>query len=114
MSNYSNTSGLIHVIINLDNLREDLHKLLEQDLDFVENVDEYRHDTIAKGYKDEADRIIMEAMKKVKVKSRNSVEEVIGMILEPCYDNDTYYSDYDFDVIKITEKKFSVAISYAH
>lgn len=112
MSNYSNTSGLIHIIINLDNLRDDLHQLLEQDSDFVENVDEYRHDTMAKGYKDEADRVVMEAMKKVNAKNITSLNEVVSMVLKPCYSNTTFYRNYEFDIIEINNKQFVVAVSY--
>lgn len=115
MGNYNNTLDQIHFILDAtseEKFKEGLDNIFSNDADFTENVEYFRNDTISLGYKNEADRLISDCIFGRKI---NRLLDVIKIVEELCYnvfDNKNYYQDWDYNIIKIDDNRFSISISY--
>jgi hypothetical protein len=115
MGNYNNELNQIHFILDTtkkEKVKEELYNIFRHDCDFTENVEFFREDTISLGYKDEADRLINDYLFGKKIKSLKSVEKIVENLCSEIFENDSFYSDYAYDVIQINDTMFSVSISY--
>lgn len=115
MGNYNNTLNQIHFILDTtssEKIKEGLYNIFSRDCDFTENVEYFRYDTLSLGYKDEAERLVSEYFRNNKLNSLKKVDDIVSDLCSEIFDNDTYYSDYEYNVIKVGDNLFSVSISY--
>lgn len=122
MGNYINVLNQIHFVLDTtseENIKEGLYNIFRHDCDFTENKEYFRDDTLSLGYNDEAERIIVEYVnhyrKKYTLKQEGDIENLINQLCLEIFGNDScYYQKWEYDVIKIDNTKFSVAISYTN
>jgi len=116
MSNYSNSLGLIHFEIYTKydgDIKEALLQIFSHDLDFTENVDFFRKDTLKKGYRDEAERLVVEYMSKHnRLDNLKKITTAVEKLAKKVFDNPNYYEFYEVSVNEIDEHIYSVAIAY--
>lgn len=85
--------------------KEELEQLFF-DLDYIQNVEYYRHDTISLGYKSEADRLADEI-----ATMDINIEDKIELCLEIQVLKSDYYISYSIDYLR-TNSLMIVAIAY--
>jgi len=115
MSNYSNELGQIHFVIDVSetsSIREGLYSIFSNDLDFVENEEYFRKNTLNKGYKDEADRIVVEYTANRNIRNKKELEKAVEYLAKQIFGQINYYQDYNTSVLKIDKDLYSVAVSY--
>jgi hypothetical protein len=116
MGNYLNQLGLIHFELHTkyhSDIKEALLKIFSHDLDFTENVDFFRKDTLKKGYQDEADRLVSEYMSKHRrIDNLKKVTTAVEKLAKKVFDNPNYYDCYEVSVNEIDDYNYSVAIAY--
>lgn len=117
MSNYSNQLGLIHFTLSTkydSDIKEALYLIFQHDLDFTENVDWFRKNTLKLGYKDEAERLVSEYVSKHRIDNISKVTRAVDKLAAKVFDNSNYYSEHHISVEEIDDNLFSVAIAYAY
>jgi hypothetical protein len=115
MSNYNNSLHQIHFILDTtssEKIKKGLYNIFSNDCDFTENVEYFRYDTIALGFRDEAERLVSEHLSGNKMKSLKSVDNIVSDLCSEIFDNEIYYRNYEYNVIKVGDNLFSVSISY--
>ena len=84
------------------------------DLDFTENVEYFRKDTLKKGFNSEAERIVTELVKKKKLEPIDMIEACLNKQFE----SSGFYTDHSFDTYTIDDtgsgdlEKIIVSIAY--
>ena len=117
MGNYSNQSGLIHfsICIKDDNeIIDSLYQIFSRDLDFIENVEYFRKNTLKLGYKNEAYRLVTEYVDKNLILNLKHVEKAVKKLSDNVFKNSNFYADYQISVEQIDETVYSVAIAYSY
>ena len=115
MSNFSGELKLIVVAIDKGAIDEtSLQSILESDLDFKENSEEFRPDTIKKGFKNEAERVSAEIFKKHK-KIKEESELVCAMVsdlfkVKGFIGNSSAYGQFSYNILE-TDFAFIVSIA---
>ena len=100
---------LIHKTVNIGkSLKTDMINLI-QDMDFTENEEFFRKNTLKLGYKNEAERLVGEALKSP-ITNENQLTRAINKIYKPIL-NSSFYEDSVINVNLITGKFYSVAIT---
>lgn len=115
MSNYSNTLNQIHYTLSTANkiaIREGLLYMFDADLDFTENEEYFRKNTIKKGYLNEAHRIVDEYIKKREIDTLPKVTKAVNHMADKLFGNVNYYMDYAVSIEQVGTKTYSIAISY--
>lgn len=113
MGNLINAIGKQSAVIDLNHPEEGLYDLISFDLDFTENEEYFREDTISLGYDNEAERLVKEYLKENELKNQKDVFECCSNLLEKVF-NSSYYGDNTLDVIQITKTKFKVITTYQY
>ncbi len=101
---------------DIENITDIIEEILNIDLDFKENEEYFRDDTISMGYRSESHRCANEIYEKVKdIKDEDIVEaiieEVIGYIWGPRHSS--YCGDYTYE-IKETLEAYLLSIAYVN
>jgi hypothetical protein len=116
MGNYLNQLGLIHFNLYTKyngDAKEGLLQIFSHDLDFTENVDFFRKDTLKKGYRDEAERLVAEYMSKHnRLDNLKKVTAAVEKLAKKVFDNPNYYDCYEVSINEIDDDTYSVAIAY--
>jgi hypothetical protein len=115
MSNYSNDLGQIHFVIDISettSITEGLYNIFSRDLDFIENEEYFRKNTLKKGFDNEADRIVIEYMGKHLISNKKQLEKAVEYMAKQIFGNYNQYQAYDTSVLKISNDLYSVAVSY--
>lgn len=101
------------VVINCENYKPNQESLMELffDLDFTENEEYYRKDTLKKGFKNEAERVIAELSKKDLAPT-----ELIEACIEKQIKSSGFYKEYYIRTHTIDDdgglEKIIVSIAY--
>lgn len=114
MGNLCNEIGKHNVTIDLNNIEKGLIKLMGFDMDFVENEEQYREDTLSLGYKNEAERVVKEYLKKHKVKTQKEFYKSCKDITNHIFDSTSFYGDTDVEFTKLSPKKFKVRVTFIY
>jgi len=118
MGNYSNEVGLIHFTLSTkydSDIKESLYLIFSHDLDFIENEDWFRKNTLKLGYKNEAERLVAEYLKKnSRLDNISKVTSAVDKLAGHVFNNSNYYSEHQISVEEIDENLYSVAIAYGH
>ena len=116
MGNYTNSLGLIHFTVHGKydgDIKEALLQIFSHDLDFIENEDFFRKDTIKLGYRNEAERLVNEYIAKhSRLDNLKKITTAVEKLAKKVFDNPNYYDSYDVSVEEIDEHLYSVAIAY--
>jgi len=116
MGNYNNQLGLIHFQLHTmyeGDIKEGLHQIFSHDLDFIENVDFFRKDTLKKGYRDEAYRLVSEYVDKHrKLDTLKKVTTAVEKLAKKVFGNVNYYEHYEVSVDEVDDYTYTVAIAY--
>lgn len=116
MSNYLNQLGLIHFTLSTkydSDIKETLLQIFSHDLDFIENEDFFRKDTIKLGYRNEAERLVTEYVTKhSRLNNLKKITTAVEKLAKKVFDNPNYYDTYEVSVDEIDEHLYSVAIAY--
>lgn len=115
MGNLSETAKLIVSTIDKGSVDETcLIDILASDNDFSENEEQYRPDTLKKGFKNEAERVAKEIYTKFKrVKDEETrLEKMVKALFDVTgfVGTSSYYGDYTY---QITETEFQYVVSIA-
>ena len=117
MGNYSNELGQIHFVIDISettSITEGLYNIFSRDLDFIENEEYFRKNTLKKGFDNEADRIVIEYMGKHQIANKKQLERAVEYLAKQIFGNVNQYQAYDTSVLKISNDLYSVAVSYTY
>ena len=94
-----------------------LQQIFEVDSDFTENTEYFRHDTLKKGFKTEAERVSSEIFNKLKSKYKGDEEGLVDAMIKEVFKvnnfigNSSFYGNYEYE---ITETEFEYIISIAY
>lgn len=99
MGNLSNQLGNQKAIISIDpkRIKMDMVKLLSFDLDFTENEEYFRDDTLELGYENEAERIVDEYLSLNRVVNKQDLFRCCDELLTKVFDS-SFYGDWTLDV----------------
>ena len=100
--------------ISLDpaQIKNDLIHLISFDLDFTENEDYFRSDTLSLGYENEAERLVDEYLKEFKVENKTDLFECCSSLLGMVFDS-SFYGDWTLEIANSKkENEFIVFCSY--
>ena len=117
MSNYSNQLGLIHFTLSTkydSDIKDALYLIFQHDLDFVENEEYFRKNTLKLGYKNEAERLVSEYVSKHRIDNISKVTRAVDKLAAKVFDNSNYYSEHHISIEEIDDNLFSVAIAYGY
>lgn len=121
MGNFNSTLTQIHFVLDTtseESIKKGLYNIFRHDCDFTENEEYFRDDTLSLGYNDEAERIIVDYVnhyrKKYTLKKEDDIKNLINQLCLEIFGDDSYYQDWEHDVIKLDNTKFSVAICYTN
>lgn len=118
MGNFSKNVGLIHFMLSTksdNDIKESLQEIFNADSDFTSNEEYFRRDTLKKGYKNEAHRIVTEYVNShSRINTLKRVENAVSKLAEKVFLNDTYFSGYEISITEVSTDLFSVAIAYAY
>ena len=106
-------TGKIKLSLNSDKLKEGLIELISFDLDYTENEEYFREDTLSLGYENEAERVVEEYLEKNKIKNKSDLTRCCSEILSQVFDSSSYYGDWDF-VINETKKEKEFVVFYTY
>lgn len=113
MSNYGNTLNIHKVVMSTrtqESTAKGLEELMEFDLDFSENEEHFRKDTLKKGFRSEAHRIAVEKTKKP-VRDDADLENRVNEVLSKVFDSN-YYGDWEFVVVPMVDDEYTIVVSY--
>lgn len=113
MSNYTNALNIHKVVMSTrsqETTAKGFEELLEFDLDFTENEDYFRKDTLKKGFRSEAHRIAVEKTKKP-VKDQADLENRVNDILGKVFLSQ-YYGDWEYVVVPMVDDEYTVVVTY--
>lgn len=116
MSNYSNRVLLIHFIIDTnhdEDIKESLYQIFSRDLDYIENEEYFRKNTLKLGYKNEADRLVTEYIRNHdRIDSLPKVERAVKKLADMVFDSN-HYGDYQYSVEAVNRDIYSVSLAYS-
>lgn len=115
MGNYNNNLDLIHFNLSIasdKSKQEGLLQIFDYDLDFTENEQYFRKDTLKKGYENEAHRIVAEYMEKTPIDNLDQLVTAVTYFASKIFANTNYYDGYTVSVRQFDNKNFSVAVAY--
>jgi hypothetical protein len=113
MSNYSNTLNIHQTVISTrsqESTAKGLEELMSFDLDYSENEECFRKDTLKKGFRSEAHRIAAEKTKKP-VNDQSDLESRVNEILAKVF-NSSYYGDWEYVVVPMVDDEYTIVVSY--
>ena len=113
MSNYGNTISMHKVVISTrsqESTAKGFEELMEFDLDFSENQEYFRSDTLKKGFRSEAHRIAVEKTKKP-VKDNSDLEDRVNSILGKIFDSN-HYGDWEYVIVPMVDDEYTIVVSY--
>jgi len=113
MSNYANTLSIHKVLLSTrsqESTAKGLEELIAFDLDYTDNEEYFRKDTLKKGFRSEAHRIAYEYTKRP-VKDHSDLENRINLILTDIFDS-SYYGDWDYVIVPMVDDEYTIVVSY--
>lgn len=114
MGNLSNslTQEKVRVSLRPEMLEANLIRLISFDLDFSENEEYFREDTLSLGYENEAERVVKEYLAENKVTNKKELFYCCSDLLSMVFDS-SFYGDWTLDVVETSnENEFLVFYSY--
>ena len=121
MSNYSNNQNMFTFIIDKVD-EKTLIPVFDIDLDFSQNEEYFREDTISLGFKNESERCSKELYDRFKDNSKNQNQLLCQMVGKlPCYNNgqqsfilgnENHSGDYATQVVLVSKKIQVLVIAY--
>lgn len=116
MGNLSNQLGTQKVLVSVekDKMEQGLAELLSFDLDFTENEEYFREDTLSLGYENEAERLVREYTAENEVKTKKQVFECCDALLSKVFDS-SYYGNWTLDVTESrNDGEYIVYVTYQY
>lgn len=110
LQNGLNTHKVVMSARSTETTADGIEKLIGFDLDFTENEEYFRKDTLKKGYRSEAHRLAVENTKKP-VKDQSDLEGRIHRVLSKVFDS-SYYGDWECVVVPMVDDEYTVVVSY--
>jgi hypothetical protein len=113
MANCKAELNLNHFWINIhseEDVYNSLYSLLEIDNDLTENEDYFRDDTLELGFKNEADRIVKEALEGKRLSSIEDYKAVAKIVAEKITEQE-YYGDCQLSFVATTNDCLIVAFA---
>lgn len=113
MSNLSETLNIHKVVMSTrttESTAEGFEELLSFDLDFTDNEEYFRRDTLKKGFRSEAHRIAVENTK-TQVRDPEDLDNRVQKILSKVF-NSSYYGDWEFVVVPMVDDEYTIVVSY--
>lgn len=113
MSNLSETLNIHKVVMSIrttESTATGFEELLGFDLDFTDNEEYFRKDTLRKGFRSEAHRIAVEKTK-TKVRDQDDLDGRIHQILSKVF-NSSYYGDWEYVVVPMVDDEYTIVVSY--
>ena len=106
------TTGKVKISLDSDKIEKGLYGLISFDLDFTENEEYFREDTISLGYENEAERLSKEYVAERKISNKEELfdccQELLGMVFDS-----SFYGEWDLDVFESKNKnEYVVFYSY--
>ena len=114
MANCKSELVLNHFWINITESKdvyESLYSLIEQDCDLSENEDYFSDDTLELGFKNEADRIVKEALKELGFPDDITSLRVIVDKVTDAISGQEYFGGCEVSVVAVTEELFCIAFA---
>lgn len=114
MGNLSNqlTSGKVKISLDPGKIEQGLYELINFDLDFTENEEYFREDTLSLGYSNEADRLVKEHIAENKITNKKELFDCCSDLLGMVFDS-SFYGDWTLEVVESSKKnEFVVFYSY--
>jgi hypothetical protein len=114
MGNLSNalTTEQVRISLDPDKIKSGLYDLISFDLDFTENEEYFRSDTLSLGYENEAERLVDEYLKEFKINDKESLLDCCLNLLGMVFDS-SFYGDWNVEVTESkNENEFIVYYSY--
>ena len=115
MSNYTNKLNVHKVVMSTrtpESTAKGFEEILGFDLDFTENEEYFRKDTLKKGFRNEAHRIASENTKKP-VKDQADLENRVNEILGKVFFSQ-YYQDWEYVVVPMVDDDYTVVVTYVN
>jgi hypothetical protein len=98
---------------NDEDIKESLYQIFSRDLDYTENDEYFRKNTLKLGYKDEADRLVSEYIRNhSRIDSLPKIERAVKKLADTVFDKN-YYRDYQYSVERVNRNIYSVSIAYS-
>lgn len=113
MANCRAELSVNHFWINIhsqDDVYNSLYSLLEVDNDLTENEEYFQDDTLVLGFKNEADRIVKEALEGKKVNSIEGYKAVAKIVAERI-ERQEYFGVCDLSFVAINHETLVVAFA---
>ena len=107
---------LIAVLLDRNNVKEAVMNILSHDMDFIENEEFFREDTLELGFENEAQRVAEELSQKFKEVNQNLINEVLTCHVggsQFIVGNCTYTDNYTFELTDIDESRVFLSVAYA-
>lgn len=83
--------------------------LFEKDMDFIENEDYFREDTLELGFKNEAERIATEEVEEL-MGATISADTIERIVVDKLFGSSSFYGEYEIEIIE-EEELFLVAFA---
>lgn len=116
MGNLSNQIEQLKCKVSLDpaKIESGLVELLSFDLDFTENEEYFSEDTLALGYKNEAERLVKEYLASNSVTDKKRLYDCCEHLLSQVF-RSSFYGNWEFDVSETRGKSnFFVHVAYQY
>jgi len=106
------TTGKVKISLDSDKIAKGLYDLISFDLDFTDNEDYFRKDTLFLGYENEADRLAKEYVAERKITNKDELfdccQELLGMVFDS-----SFYGEWNLEVFESKiENEYVVFYSY--
>ena len=106
------TTGKVKISLVRDKIEKGLYDLISFDLDFTDNEDYFRMDTLSLGYENEADRLAKEFVAERKITNKEELfdccQELLGMVFDS-----SFYGEWNLDVFE-TKNKNEYVVFYSY
>jgi ABC-type Fe3+-hydroxamate transport system substrate-binding protein len=106
---------LIAILLNRFDVKATVIDTLKHDMDFIENVEMFREDTIALGYENEAQRVGDEFAKKYTEVNEKMIDDLLTCHVggsQFIVGNTTFTEDYTYELTDIDEKRVFLSVAY--
>lgn len=106
------TTGNVRISLDPGKIENDLYGLISFDLDFTENEEYFRMDTLSLGYENEAERLAKEFVAERKITNKEELfdccQEMLGMVFDS-----SFYGEWTLEVAESSKKnEYVVFYSY--
>lgn len=106
------TTGKVRISLDPDKIEKGLYDLINFDLDFTENEEYFRMDTLSLGYENEAERLVKECVAENKITNKKELFECCSDLLGMVFDS-SFYGDWTLEVVESSKKnEYVVFYSY--